>query len=127
MYLQQLREAEIESALGEEGSRYLEAGGKEKGGTDFSTGMTVGGGRKQCICQLVLPRLQIVTRYRLISVPSAVTEREVQRKTLSRCEDIQEVHLANHNRSNSASYHGLSQRIRLIKHGHLPQARRKET
>ena len=43
------------------------------------------------------------------------------------CKDIQEVNLANHNRSNSASYHGLRQRIRLIKHGHLPQERRKKT
>jgi len=56
-----------------------------------------------------------------------VTEREVQRKKLIRGEDIQEVQLANHNRSNSASYHGLRQRIRLIKHGHLPQERRKKT
>ena len=46
-----------------------------------------------------------------ISVPSAVTKMEVQRKKLIRC-DIQEVHLANHNRSDSASYHGLRQRIR---------------
>ena len=89
--------------------------------------MTVGGGRKQSICQLVLHRLQIVTPYRLISVPSAVTEMEVQRKKLMCGEDIQEVQLANHNRSNSASYHGLRQRIRLIKHGHLPQERRRET
>jgi len=89
--------------------------------------MTVGSGRKQSICQLVLHRLQIVTPYHLISVPSAVTEREVQRKKLIHGEDIQEVHLANHNRSTSASYPGLRQRICLIKHGHLPQERRKET
>ena len=75
---------------------------------------------------MVLHRLQIVTPYRLISVPSAVTEMEVPRKKLIRCED-QEVQLANHDRSNSASYHGLRQRIRLIKHGHLPQERGKET
>ena len=106
----------------------LEGGrGQREGGEDFLTGMTAVGGRKQSICQLVLHRLQIVTPYRLISVPSAVTEREVQRKKLMCGEDIQEVQLANHNRSNSASYHGLRQRIRLIKHGHLPQERRKET
>jgi len=91
----------------------LEGGrGQREGGEDFSTGMTVEGGRKQSICQVVLHRLQIVTPYRLISVPSAVTEREVQRKKLIRCEYIQEVQLANHNRSDSASYHGLRQRIR---------------
>jgi len=89
--------------------------------------MTVGGGKKQFICQLVLHRLQIMTPYHFISVPSAVTERVVQRKKLIRGEDIQEVHLANHNRSNSASYHGLRQRIHLIKDSHLPQERRKET
>jgi len=106
----------------------LERGrGQREGGWDFPTGMIVGGGRKQSICQVVLHRLQIVTPYRLISVPSAVTEMEVQRKKLIRGEDIQEVQLANHNRSNSASYHGLRQRICLIKHGHLPQERRKET
>ena len=66
-------------------------GGREQreGGGDFPTGMTVGGGRKQCICQVVLHRLQIVTPYRLISEPSAVPEREAQRKKLIRCEDIQ--------------------------------------
>ena len=89
--------------------------------------MTVGGGRKQCICQVVLPRLQIVAPYRLISVPSAVTEREVQRKKLMCGADIQEVQLANHNRSNSASYHGLRQQIHLIEDSHLPQGRRNET
>ena len=93
----------------------LEGGrGQREGGEDFSTGMTVGGGRKQSICQVVLPRLQIVTPYRLISVPSAVTEMEVQRKKLIRCEDIQEVQLANHNRSNSASYDGLSSLFRFV-------------
>jgi len=30
---------------------------------DSPTGMTVGGGRRQSICQLVLHRLQIVTTY----------------------------------------------------------------
>ena len=106
----------------------LEGGrGQREGGWDFPTGMTVGGGRNPSICQVVLPRLQIVTPYRLISVPSAVTEMEVQRKKLMCGEDIQEVQLANHNRSDRASYHGLRQRIRLIKHGHLPQERRKET
>jgi len=44
--------------------------------------MTVGGGRKQSICQVVLHRLQIVTPYYIISVPSAVTEMEVQWKKL---------------------------------------------
>ena len=68
----------------------LEGGrGQREGGWDFPTGMTVGGGRKQSICQVVLHRLQIVTPYRLISVPSAVTEREVQRKKLIRGEYIQ--------------------------------------
>ena len=86
----------------------LEGGrGQREGGWDFPTGMTVEGGRKQSICQLVLPRLQIVTPYHIISEPSAVTEREVQRNKLIRCEDIQYVQLANHNRSNNASYHGL--------------------
>jgi len=32
-------------------------------GEDFPTGMTVGGGRRQSICQLVWHRLQIVTSY----------------------------------------------------------------
>jgi len=76
---------------------------------------------------MVLQRLQIVTSYHFISVPSAETEREVQRKKLIHGEDIQEVQLANHHRSNSASYDGLRQRIRLIKDGHLPQETRKET
>jgi len=65
---------------------------------------------------LVLPTppraRQIVTTYpgQFISVPSAVTvtEMEVQLKKLIRGEDIPQVHPANQNRSNDASYDGLS-------------------
>ena len=84
--------------------------GQGGGGKDVPIGMTVVGGRRQCIWQVVLHRLQIVTSYpgHFVSGPSAVTEMEVQRKKLIRVQDIQEVHLANHNRSNSASHDGLS-------------------
>jgi len=88
--------------------------GQGGGGGDIPTGITVAGGRRQSICQLVFHRLQIVTTYlgHFISVPSAVTMNslQVQLKKLIRVrdEDIQEVHVANHNRSNSASYDGLS-------------------
>jgi len=46
--------------------------------------MTVGVGRRQSICQLVLHRSQIGAPYsgHFISVPSAVTEMEDQRKKL---------------------------------------------
>ena len=70
--------------------------------------MPVKGKRRQSVCRLVLHRLQIVTPYHFNSVPSAVTEMEVQRKQSIRGEDSQEVQLANHNRSNRASYDALS-------------------
>jgi len=63
-----------------------------------------------------LHKLQVVTIYpgHFVLVPSTVTKMEVGRKKLIRGEDIQEVHLANHNRSNSASYDGLSSLFRFV-------------
>jgi len=55
---------------------------------DSQTGMAVGGKRRQSICQLLLHRLQIVIPYHFISVPSAVTEMEVQRNKLSRLKTV---------------------------------------
>ena len=54
--------------------------------------------------------------YHFIAVPSALTETKFQRKKLEigLCEDSHEVHLANRNRRNSASYDGLSSLLQFV-------------
>jgi len=76
-----------------------------------STGMPVGGGRRQSI-----HRFHFFTPYHFIAVPSALTETKFQRKKLEigLCEDSHEVHLANRNRRNSASYDGLSSLLQFV-------------